>query len=123
MSDKVRVLSTIGRFLEHSRIFYFRNGAPDPIDGEFYIGSADWMYRNLHARVECVTPILERSLKEKIWETIQLNLKDQRQTWEMNSSGNYVQRKSSDVGIQQQLMNLSKQRAILAEELHEEQKS
>ncbi len=54
MSENIRVTSIIGRFLEHSRLFYFRNGAKDPIDGEFFIGSADWMYRNLHARVEAI---------------------------------------------------------------------
>ena len=56
LSENIRVISVIGRFLEHSRIFYFRNGAADPVDGEFYIGSADWMYRNLHARVEADRP-------------------------------------------------------------------
>ena len=60
LSDNIRVISVIGRFLEHSRIFYFRNGADDPVDGEFYIGSADWMYRNLLARVEAVVPIENR---------------------------------------------------------------
>src|SRR5262249_2950974 len=61
---RLRVSSVIGRFLEHSRIFYFRNGANDPVDGDFFIGSADWMYRNLHGRVECVVPILDRHLRE-----------------------------------------------------------
>ncbi|MEZ0391060.1 MAG: polyphosphate kinase 1 [Pseudobdellovibrionaceae bacterium] len=116
MSEKVRVISTIGRFLEHSRIFYFRNGAADPIDGEFFIGSADWMYRNLHARVECIVPILDRALREKIWEILQAHIKDQRQTWDMNSDGNYVQRKGQDVGVQQHLMVLAKQKSVTHEE-------
>ncbi len=116
MSEKLKVVSTIGRFLEHSRIFYFRNGAADPIDGEFFIGSADWMYRNLHARVECVVPVLDRALKEKIWEILQSYLKDQRQTWDMNSDGNYTQRKGSDVGVQQTLMNIAKQKSVMIEE-------
>lgn len=119
MSEKVRVISTIGRFLEHSRVFYFRNGAADPVDGEFFIGSADWMYRNLHARVECVVPILDRALKEKIWEALQSYLKDQRQTWDMNSDGNYTQRKGQDIGTQQQLMNLAKQKSVAREESNE----
>jgi polyphosphate kinase len=105
----------IGRFLEHSCFFYFRNGAVDPVDGEFFIGSADWMYRNLHARVECVAPIKDRALREKLWELVQLHLKDQRQTWDMNSEGNYLQRKGSDPGIQQLLMNAAKQKATLIE--------
>lgn len=116
LSEKVKVISTIGRFLEHSRIFYFRNAAVDPIDGDFFIGSADWMYRNLHARVECVVPILDRSLKEKIWEVFQALLKDQRQTWDMHPDGSYTQRKGSGVGVQQLLMSLAKQKAAIHDE-------
>lgn len=116
MSQNVRVFSVIGRFLEHSRIFYFRNGAPDPVDGEFYIGSADWMYRNLHARVECIVPILDRTLKERLWEMVQLYTHDHRQTWDMKPSGDYHQRKGADPGVQQQMMSLAKARATAAEE-------
>ena len=60
MSENIRVIRVIGRFLEHGRIFWFRNGQEDPLDGEFYIGSADWMYRNLNTRVEAVCPIEDR---------------------------------------------------------------
>jgi len=116
LSDNLRVTSIIGRFLEHSRIFYFRNGAADPIDGDFYMGSADWMYRNLHARVEAIVPILDRALREKIWEILQLSLKDQRQSWQMTGDGDYVQRKSTDTGVQQVLMQLTKQRVKNIEE-------
>jgi polyphosphate kinase len=117
MSERLRVISNIGRFLEHSRVFYFRNGAPDPVDGDFFIGSADWMYRNLHARVECVVPVLDRALKEKLWDVLQHHLKDQRQTWDMNSDGNYTQRKGNELGVQQFLMNQAKQKALVIEEL------
>ena len=116
MSENVKVISAIGRFLEHSRIFYFRNGAADPVDGDFFIGSADWMYRNLHARVECVVPILDRALREKIWDILQNHIKDQRQTWDMNSNGDYVLRKGSEVGVQSYLMTSTKQKAVLIEE-------
>ena len=116
LSERVRVMSSIGRMLEHSRIFYFRNGAADPIDGEFFIGSADWMYRNLHARVECVVPILDRVLKEKIWEILQAYIKDQRMTWDMNTDGSYQQRKGQDPGVQTVLMNIAKQKAANIEE-------
>ncbi len=119
MSEKVRVMSSIGRMLEHSRVFYFRNGAQDPIDGDFYIGSADWMYRNLHARVECIVPILDRALKEKLWEALQAYLKDQRMTWDMASDGSYQQRKGQDPGVQQVLMNLAKQKSVSTEETTE----
>lgn len=116
MSERIRVISIIGRYLEHSRLFYFRNGAKDPVDGEFFIGSADWMYRNLHARVEAIVPILDRSLKEKCWEILQLCVKEQRQAWQMNSDGTYTRRNSSDIGLHQVLMQLAKARITLVEE-------
>lgn len=116
LSERVRVMSVIGRFLEHSRIFYFRNGSADPLDGDFFIGSADWMYRNLHARVECIVPIQERALRERLWDLIQLHLRDQRQTWDMHLDGHYTQRKSNDQGIQAQLCQLAKKRAIVIDE-------
>lgn len=116
LSEKVKVLSVIGRFLEHSRVFYFRNGQEDPLNGDFFIGSADWMYRNLHARVECLVPIYDRGLRERLWELIQLHIKDQRQTWDMHLDGRYTQRKSNDPGIQMQLAQNAKARAQAIEE-------
>ena len=74
------------------------------------------MYRNLHARVECVVPILDRSLREKIWDILQAHLKDQRQTWDMNSNGDYILRKGSEVGVQSYLMTSTKQKSVLIEE-------
>jgi polyphosphate kinase len=62
VSDKIRVRSIVGRFLEHSRIFYFQNGG----DEEIYIGSADWMPRNLHERVEVVFPLRDPLLRERV---------------------------------------------------------
>jgi polyphosphate kinase len=91
-TDHVRVRSVIGRFLEHSRIFYFANGEPDPMAGTFYIGSADWMFRNLSHRVEAATPIEDRSLRERLWEILDVCLRDDRQAWELRSDGTYVQR-------------------------------
>lgn len=116
LSERLRVVSTIGRFLEHSRIFYFRAGAADPLDGEFYIGSADWMYRNLHARVEAIVPIEDRALREKLWEILQLSLKDRRQAWDMRPDGRYVQRASTEPGLHQTLMQLTRQRNTVLEE-------
>ena len=69
------------------------------------------MYRNLHARVECIVPVLDRSLKERLWEILQLHLNDQRQSWDMNSQGDYQQRSASELGVQQLLMNLAKQKS------------
>ena len=96
LSENIRVISVIGRFLEHSRIFHFRNGAADPLDGEFYIGSADWMGRNLHHRVEVVAPIEDRPLREKCWHVLTTMLDDHRQAWEMGPDGDYTQRRPAD---------------------------
>jgi polyphosphate kinase len=119
LSENIRVISVIGRFLEHSRIFYFRNGAQDEVDGEFYIGSADWMYRNLLARVEAVTPIEHRSGRERCWDILQVLLRDGRQAWDMQPDGSYIQRNpvpgSTDkgpevVGTHTYLMSEARQR-------------
>lgn len=92
LSENIFVTSILGRFLEHSRIFYFRNGEEDQIQGKFYIGSADWMSRNLNNRVEVVTPIEDRNAKVKIWELLDVYLEDQVSAWDMNSSGDYTYR-------------------------------
>lgn len=92
ISENIQVISIIGRFLEHSRVFFFANGSDNPVDGDFYIGSADWMHRNLHNRVELITPIFEPKLKEKLWEFIDIVLKDNRQAWVLNEDGTYTQK-------------------------------
>jgi polyphosphate kinase len=56
-TENIRIRSIIGRFLEHSRILYFADGKQNPAEGEYYIGLADWMYRNLSKRIEVVTPV------------------------------------------------------------------
>jgi polyphosphate kinase len=90
-TERVRVRSVIGRFLEHSRIFYFANGEADPLAGEFYIGSADWMFRNLTRRVEAATPIEARGLRERLWEILDVCLRDQRTAWVLQPDGTYAQ--------------------------------
>jgi polyphosphate kinase len=115
LSDNIRVTSVIGRFLEHSRVFYFRNGAADEADGAFYFGSADWMYRNLQARVEAVVPITRRPLRERLWDILRIMLNDQRQAWDMRPDGTYVQRRPNDPsahGTHQTLMALARHSAI-----------
>jgi len=87
----ITVRSIVGRFLEHSRIFHFAAGAEDPLQGEFFIGSADWMYRNLSNRVEVVTPILTASGKEKLWTILDICLRDRRHGWVLGADGKYSQ--------------------------------
>lgn len=109
LSELVEVQSTIGRFLEHSRIFYFRNGQENPIDGDFFIGSADWMYRNLHARVEAIAPIYDRRIKEKLWDILQAYWNDEVQSWVMKSDGRYIKKQTTTAkkqkGIQSEMMD------------------
>ncbi len=88
LSENITVTSVIGRFLEHSRIYYFHNSG----NGEYYIGSADWMYRNLNSRVECITPIFDAPLQHKLRHILDVMLADQRQAWDMLPDGTYVQR-------------------------------
>jgi polyphosphate kinase len=96
VTENIRIISVIGRFLEHSRIFHFANGVEDPIEGEYYLGSADWMHRNLTARVEAITPVEPRALRERLWEILDVSLKDQRQAWDMQGDGSYVQRRPQE---------------------------
>lgn len=86
LSDNIRVRSVIGRFLEHSRIFYFRNDR----DPDLYLSSADWMDRNFFRRVEVCFPVLDRRLKERVLrEGIRPYLNDNTQAWLMDGDGNY----------------------------------
>lgn len=90
LSDNIRVISIVGRFLEHSRIFYFRNGGEE----EVYIGSADWMPRNLDRRVEVVVPIVEpRHRQILVEEVLNVLLRDNCQAWDLQPDGRYVRRK------------------------------
>lgn len=89
LSENIRVVSIIGPFLEHSRLFYFRSGKAAELDGRFFVGSADWMGRNLLGRVEVMAPVNDKVAKEKIWEALQVMLADQRQTWDMSGDGSY----------------------------------
>ncbi|MDB5329389.1 MAG: polyphosphate kinase [Phycisphaerales bacterium] len=118
LSENIRVISIIGRFLEHSRIFYFRNGATNAEDGDFYIGSGDWMYRNLLARVEATAPLEQPKIKQRVWEILQVLLNDHRQAWDMKSDGSYVQRTPADPkepGCQQFFMSQARLRSLVAQ--------
>ncbi|WP_396612501.1 polyphosphate kinase 1 [Haloferax sp. S1W] len=87
LSETVTVRSVVDRFLEHSRIFYFEN-AGDP---DYYIGSADWMTRNLDKRVEAVAPVEDHDIREQLRFILELGFADNRKAWEMNADGSYDQ--------------------------------
>ncbi len=93
LSDNVRVLSIIGRYLEHSRIFYFANGDT----AEYYLGSADWMPRNFDRRIEAVVPVDKVSSHERLRSLLELYLADNRQAWELHADGRWEQRHPGDV--------------------------
>jgi polyphosphate kinase len=90
LSDNIRVRSVVGRFLEHTRIFYFRNGG----DEQVYLSSADWMDRNFFRRIETGFPILNPKLKKRvITEGLKPYLRDNVQAWDMQPDGSYRRRK------------------------------
>lgn len=89
VSENIRVISIVGRFLEHSRIYYFHNGGQE----EVYIGSADWMTRNLDRRVEALVPIEDPEIAKDLQEILGIMLADNRQAWELQSNGQYIQRR------------------------------
>jgi polyphosphate kinase len=102
-------MSIIGRFLEHSRIYYFHNGG----DEKIFIGSADWMTRNLDRRVEVITPIDDPNISKDLQEILGILLADNRQAWDLNSDGSYTQRRpyseNHSQNTQQILMEMAAQ--------------
>ncbi|WP_008319372.1 polyphosphate kinase 1 [Leptolyngbya sp. PCC 6406] len=89
VSDRIQVISIIGRYLEHARIFAFHNDG----DEEYYIGSADWMPRNLDRRVEAVTPVEDPALVQELKTLLDIMLSDNRQAWDLRADGTYTQRR------------------------------
>jgi polyphosphate kinase len=87
LSENIRVRSIIGRFLEHSRVYYFRNGG----DEEFFCSSADWMDRNFFRRNETCFPIRQKPLQERLWNDLQLFLADNTGAWILHGDGCYEQ--------------------------------
>mgnify|MGYP000096084036 CR=1 FL=1 len=92
LSDNVTVISVTGRFLEHSRIYYFHNCG----DEEYYIGSADLMKRNLESRVEVVAPVLDPKLRQELRLILDAQLSSRRNVWEMQPDGSYLERQGVD---------------------------
>jgi polyphosphate kinase len=88
LSDNIRVISIVGRYLEHSRIYYFHNQGQE----EVYIGSADWMTRNLDRRVEAIVSIEDPEIIKDLQEILGVMLADNRQAWDLQPDGHYIQR-------------------------------
>jgi polyphosphate kinase len=88
-SENIRVISVVGRFLEHSRLFFFANDT----DPEYYIGSADWMTRNFDRRVEAIVPVDDVLLHEKLHALLVTSLNDNREAWDLSADGTYAQRR------------------------------
>jgi len=88
LSNNIHVISIVGRFLEHARVYYFRNGG----DEEYYIGSADCMKRNLERRVETLVPVEDPELRQQLRKMLEIQLYDHRSAWDMQPDGSYVQR-------------------------------
>ena len=111
LSDNIRVHSIIGRFLEHSRIYYFHHAGEEL----YYMGSADWMHRNLDARVEVLAPIEHPRLKKYLDLMLNIYLRDNQQRWIMKPNGNYrkVERKKGEkrIGTHSYLMAHTKSHA------------
>ncbi len=92
LSDNIRVFSTLGRFLEHSRIYRFENSG----DPEFFIGSADWMQRNLDRRMETIMQVTDPTLKQELEEILRVYQGDNCSAWDMQPDGNYIQRRPDE---------------------------
>ncbi len=114
LSENIRVSAIIGRFLEHSRIFFFANdGNP-----EYFLGSADWMTRNLSHRVESAVPVEDPTLRSQLHEILDILLADNRSAWDLHPDGAWTQRQPKpgepDRGTQSVLMALTLERAKAA---------
>ncbi|TAF27646.1 MAG: polyphosphate kinase 1 [Oscillatoriales cyanobacterium] len=107
VSENIRVISIIGQFLEHSRMFYFFNGGSE----EVYIGSADWMQRNLSRRVEAIVQVEDPTIVMELQEILGVMLADNRQAWDLQPGGHYSQRRppanNPEVSSQQILMDMA----------------
>jgi len=108
VSDRIRVISIVGRFLEHARIFHFANDGNE----ELYIGSADWMPRNLDRRVEAVTPVEDPALVEELKEILDIMLTDNRHAWELRADGVFTQRTPGETGDVRSTHDVFMERAL-----------
>lgn len=123
LSHNIRVLSLVGRFLEHARIYYFCNNGQE----QYFIGSADIMKRNLDRRVEVIAPVESQMLQKQLREILDLQLADQRGAWEMQSNGSYLQRQPTGpedkYSAQELLIEKSEKRLAEARRMYKKQYS
>ncbi|HYH45027.1 MAG TPA: polyphosphate kinase 1 [Thermoanaerobaculia bacterium] len=107
-SETIRVISIVGRFLEHARIFCFGNGGRP----EYFFGSADWMSRNLDYRVEAIAPIEDPRAKDELQAILDIQLADNTKAWDMRPDGTYVQRRPAEGEEPRNSQELLMQRAL-----------
>jgi polyphosphate kinase len=111
ISDNVTVVSVVGRFLEHSRIYGFERGH----EREYWIGSPDLMPRNLDTRVELLTPVEEPSLRAELEDTLERYLADDTYGWELTAEGDWTRRTGGTRSVHDELMQRALERARSAE--------
>jgi len=92
ISDRIRVISIVDRYLEHARIFYFQNGNPH----SFWLASSDWMPRNFDRRIEIAFPVLEPRLQTKVKKILELQLAENTKGWLMQPDGSYIRIKNNE---------------------------
>jgi polyphosphate kinase len=108
VSENIRVISIVGRFLEHSRVFYFYNNGEE----EIYLGSADMMQRNLDRRVEIIFPVLENSFKKSIKHCLETMLQDNVQSWSLYPDGTYMKTVREGEPVNSQIVFLQQQHIV-----------
>jgi polyphosphate kinase len=112
ISERITVRSIVGRFLEHSRVYYFENAGKR----EVYCGSADWMERNLFRRIEVAYPVESPEFQARVADDLSLYLADDCQAWELDSSGGYSRAGGTgEVSAQLRLLSLYDERIALTE--------
>ena len=104
LSENIRVISILGRLLEHSRIYYFGDGKKDPVTGKIYIGSSDVMRRSFQERVELIIPLESANLKKELWGYLKLLIDEHCLRWEMQNDGTYERKNGKDALDVQQLL-------------------
>lgn len=109
LSESIRVVSIVDRFLEHARVIYFRHGG----NSELFLSSADWMPRNLDRRVELLIPVDDQECRKKLLDTLRVYFKDTANTWEMQSEGSYKRLDPGDDPVRSQKVLYDRARKLL----------